>query len=428
MQHIHTRPAGAGLVRPDAAVLPAAIRRALALSGTSLSVQANGDNPRSLFDGLATEFRTFAGSQNERIDNLASAMQAIQAQANGAFAPVDGLIAGNPGSVPGYDAEYSRTFAAHFRRGDSEEYLRTANTSGDRATLQAALSVGDNSAGGYLAPVEWDRRISEALRVVSPMRRLAQVQVTSVGAYSTLWNNDAWGSGWVGETAARPATSNASLSPITFPTGEIYAMPIATQRLLDDAGINVERWLTDSVQREFNRQEGIAFLSGNGVNKPVGLLTYAEGAANEAAHPGGAIDVTTVAITPDALVEFVYGLTAPYRQNATWLMSSLTAALISKMKDDNNNYIWREGLIAGQPANLLGRPVEIDEGMPGPTAGSICIAFGDFKTGYVINDRLGTRILRDPYSNKPYVMFYVTKRVGGGLTDPNAFRFLKVPA
>ncbi|HYD14660.1 MAG TPA: phage major capsid protein [Allosphingosinicella sp.] len=427
MQHIHTRPAGAGIIRPGAATFPAALRRASALSGVPLSVHANADNPRALFDQLTNELKTFCSQQDNRVQNLADAMQAIQEQVNGNIVPSHGGVTGPVNAIPGYDPDYSRTFASHFRRGDGEDYLRTANGTGDRATVHAAMSIGDNSAGGYLAPVEWDRRISEALRAVSPMRRLAQVQVTSVGAYSTLWNNDQWGSGWVGETAARPATSNASLSPLVFPTGEIYAMPIATQRLLDDAGINVERWLTDSVQREFNRQEGIAFLSGNGTNKPYGLLTYAEGAANEAVHPGGAIDVTEVAITPDALVDFLYSLTAPYRQNATWLMSSLTAALISKMKDGDDNYIWREGLISGQPATLLGRPVEIDEGMPGPTAGSICIAFGDFRAGYVINDRLGTRILRDPFSNKPYVMFYVTKRVGGGLADPNALRFLRLP-
>jgi HK97 family phage major capsid protein len=428
MQHIQPRPAGVGF-RPDAAtILPAAIRRALALSDANLAVRADASDPRTLFNNLHAEVRQLIERSDERVENLTAALSALQARADGSIMPIEGLINGNPGAIPGYDSEYSRTFAAHFRRGDSEDYLRSSNATGERATVHAAMSIGDNSAGGYLAPVEWDRRISEALRAVSPMRRLANVQITSVGAYSTLWNNDAWGSGWVGETAARPATTNASLSPLTFPTGEIYAMPIATQRLLDDAGINVERWLTDSVQREFNRQEGIAFLSGNGTNKPYGLLTHAEGAANEAVHPGGAIDVTTVAITPDALVDFVYGLTAPYRQNSTWMMSSLTAALISKQKDDNGNYIWREGLIAGQPANLLGRPVEIDEGMPGPTAGSICIAFGDFRAGYVINDRLGTRILRDPFSNKPYVLFYVTKRVGGGLADPNAFRFLKVPA
>jgi HK97 family phage major capsid protein len=239
---------------------------------------------------------------------------------------------------------------------------------------------------------------------------------------------ETWGSGWVGETAARPITTSSSLAPIVFATGEIYAMPAATQRLLDDSAINVEQWLVQSIEKEFNRQEGIAFLSGDGVNKPAGLLTYAAGGVNAATHPGGAITVATAAITVDSLIDFMYGLAAPYRQNATWLMSSLTAAFLSKMKDADGNLIWRESLIVGQPSTLLGRPVEIDEGMPGPVAGAAAIAFGDFKAGYVINDRVGTRILRDPFTNKPYVNFYTTKRVGGGVLDPNAIRVLKLPA
>jgi HK97 family phage major capsid protein len=403
--------------------IPISIPRALVGS-----VRAQAQTPEQMFGELNTHVRDFIQRNDERVENLTSALQSLQNQSYGGLGPLNGVLGGDLASTPGFDPAYSGAFASYFRKGEGEDILRTANGTGERASIQAAMSIGDNSAGGYLAPVEWDRRISEAQRATSPMRRLATVQVTSVGAYSTLWNNDQWGSGWVGETAARPATTNASLSPLVFAAGEIYAMPIATQRLLDDAAVSVERFLIDSVQREFNRQEGIAFLAGNGVNKPMGLLTYAEGGANEAVHPGGAIDVTEAAVTPDALVDFLYGLTAPYRQNSAWLMSSLTAALIAKMKDDNNNYIWRESLSAGQPSTLLGRPVEIDEGMPGPTAGSICIAFGDFRTGYVINDRLGTRILRDPFTNKPFVMFYVTKRVGGGLADPNAIRLLKVPA
>ena len=297
------------------------------------------------------------------------------------------------------------------------------------------MSVGSNTDGGYLAPVEWDRKLHEAQRATSPMRRIATVQPTGVGAYTTLWNNDQWGSGWVGETAARPQTSTASLAPITFAAGEIYAMPAATQRILDDAAIDIEAWLRNSVQREFNRQEGIAFLAGDGVNKPAGFLTFVTGGVNAASHPGGPIDVVEVAINPaaasatiDGLIDFMFGLEAPYRNNATWLMNSLTAAALAKLKNADGDLIWRESLIVGQPSTLLGRPVEIDEGMPAPTAGNMAIAFGDFRAGYLINDRIGTRVLRDPYTNKPFVMFYVTKRTGGGVLDPNAIRVVRLPA
>lgn len=385
-------------------------------------VHAHTQSPEQMFGELRTAVSGFIERGNERFNNMEAAINVIAGGRN-----LEGILPVN-GSLSGSDPEYTRTFASYFRRGEGDDFLRSANGTGERATIQAAMSVGDNSSGGYLAPIEWDRRIAEAQRATSPMRRLATVVPTSVGAYSTLWNTDVWGSGWVGETAPRPTTTSASLAPIIFATGEIYAMPAATQRLLDDSAINVDQWLIQSVEREFNRQEGIAFLAGDGVNKPAGMLTFATGGVNAASHPGGAINVTTAAITVDSLIDFMYGLAAPYRQNATWLMSSLTAAFLTKMKDADGNLIWRESLIAGQPSMLLGRPVEIDEGMAGPVAGAAALAFGDFKAGYLINDRIGTRILRDPYTNKPYVMFYVTKRVGGGVLDPNAIRVLKLPA
>ncbi len=361
------------------------------------------------------------GDVRDQVSNLITSMSAMQRQIDG------GNVNGSPTIIP-VDAEYTTAFASYFRSGDGDDFLRSANAVGERATIQAAMSVGDNSAGGYLAPVEWDRKINQKLVAVSPMRRLAKVVTTSVGAYSTLWNNNQYGSGWVGETAARPATTNPTLSPINFAAGEIYAMPTATQRLLDDAAIDVGAWLIDGLRDEFARQEAIAFLSGNGVNKPFGLLTYVEGGAGDDAHPGGNLTVVEAAISVDALVDFLYSLPSPYRQNSTWLMASTTAAALTKLKDDEGNLIWRESLIVGQPATLLGRPVEIDEGMPAPTAGNLPVAFGDFNAGYLINDRQGVRVLRDPYTNKPFVNFYSTKRVGGGLLDPNAIRLLKIPA
>jgi HK97 family phage major capsid protein len=389
------------------------------LHGVSPLVRAETDNPRELFAQLRTAIEGFRDDHDQRLSNMESALNAIGAGNPAITAPALNALP---------DPEYSRTFASYFRKGEGDDVLRKANSSGERATIQASMSVGTAGDGGYLAPVEWDRKISEAQKAISPMRRLATVQATSVGAYTTLWNVEQWGSGWVGETAARPQTSSTALMQVPFSTGEIYAMPAVTQRLLDDAAISVDNWLADQVRKEFARQEGIAFLSGDGVNKPYGLLTYVTGGANAGVHPGGAIEVTQSAITVDGLIDFMFSLDAPYRQNATWVMSSLTAATIAKMKDANGNLIWRESLMAGQPSLLLGRPVEIDEGMPAPELNALAISFGDFKAGYLINDRVGTRILRDPYTNKPFVMFYVTKRVGGGVLDPNAIKVLQLPA
>lgn len=382
---------------------------------------AGPQNAEAMFNQINELLSTRFGDHAQQITNLAEAMSAMQTQ-------IDGGAGRSVFDAAPIDREYSAAFASYFRRGDGVDALRAANAVGERATVQAAMSSGSATDGGYLAPVEWDRKLQQRQRASSPIRRLATVQTTTVGAYSTLWNLDQWGSGWVGETAARPQTTSTGLAPIVFEAGEIYAMPSATQRLLDDAGLNVETWLADSVEREFNRQESIAFISGSGVNKPAGLLTYTPGAVNENKHPGGPLTVVTAAITIDTLTDFLYGLDAAYRRNATWLMSSLTAAFIAKIKDADGRPIWRQSLIVGQPDTLLGRPVEIDEGMPGPTTGNLAVAFGDFAAGYLVNDRFGSRILRDPYSNKPFVNFYVTKRVGAGVLDPFAIRVLKVAA
>jgi HK97 family phage major capsid protein len=386
--------------------------------------------PRAEADtaGLLREINAaFTDFRNRSDDRLTAIEAAIDGQAEtAAFARIGGA-----GSFGPEDREYSTAFASYFRRGDSEEPLREANATGTRLAIQNAMSVGTDSDGGYLAPVEWDRRIHQRLREATPMRSICQVQTTSNGGFSTLWNNDTWGSGWVGETAARPQTSTASLSQLTFEAGELYAMPAATQRLLDDSAINFETWLADSIETEFSAQEDIAFISGDGTNRPRGLLTYVTGGASEGEHPGGNIatfnsESATEIPDTDTLLSFKYQLAAPYRQNARWLMNSQTAAFIAKMKNTDGDYVWREGLVADEPATLLGRPVTIDEAMPDIGGDALPIAFGDFQRGYLINDRIGTRVLRDPYTSKPFVLFYVTKRVGGGLLDPNAIKLMKI--
>lgn len=406
---------------------PRALVGSVQASGFPSALRGHGSaDPKALIGQLQSAVEDWKQRGEGRIDAVEAALNEKIAALS-----INGPTLSRAGDGMPADPEYNSTFASYFRKGDNESVLNTANKDGYRGAVQAAMSVGTNSDGGYLAPVEWDRQIRQKLRDVSPMRSIAQVQPTSVGAFTTIWNNDVWGSGWVGETAARPETSNASLSQLTFESGEIYAMPAATQRLLDDSAINVETWLASSVETEFARQEGIAFISGNGLNKPRGLLTYVTGGASAGVHPGGNIatfntESATDIPSTDTLLNFKYKLTAPYRQNARWLMNSQTAARIAKMKDLDGNYIWREGLIADEPSTLLGRPVSIDESMPDVAAGALPIAFGDFQSGYLINDRIGTRILRDPFTSKPFVLFYTTKRVGGGVLDPNAIKLMKV--
>ncbi|WP_311274414.1 phage major capsid protein [Methylobacterium sp. WCS2018Hpa-22] len=365
----------------------------------------------------------FQTRYDARFGDMQTAYDGIQKQ----LAAAGMNVAALDGAAPP-DPEYSRIFATYARRGHNESELDAASRTGERAIIRAAMSTGSNSDGGYVAPVEWDRRISKALRAESSLRTLCRVVSTTTAGYSTLWNNSAWVSGWVGETASRPQTTTPTLSPINFKTGELYAQPAITQQLLEDSQINLEDWLALEVADEFNRQESVAFVSGDGVNKPQGFLSYV--GTGTTLHPGGEPGVTVsgaaTALTGDGLIGLVYSLAAPYRANASFLMNSSTIAAVSRLKDGQGNYLWQPSFILGQPPTLLGKPVYFDEAMPNVGAGTLPIAFGDWSRFYVINDRLGTTVLRDPYTAKPYVLFYTRKRVGGGVLDPNAVRFLKV--
>lgn len=314
------------------------------------------------------------------------------------------------------DSEYTSAFEAHMRKGD----------------VQAALNKGAADEGGYLTPTEWDRTITDKLRDESPMRQLAQVQSTSKAGWKKLFNLGGTGSGWVGETDARPETATPTLAELGFGHGEIYANPAATQQLLDDSEISIEAWLAGEAQAEFTEQEGAAFINGNGVNKPAGILTYVTGGANAAKHPFGAIPVVNSGaaadITSDSVLDLIYGLPKKYRQNARFLTNNLTIAKLRKLKDGQGNYLWQPSAQAGQPATLHGYGIAEDENMPDVAANALPIMFGDYKRGYLIIDRVGVRVLRDPYTKKPYVLFYTTKRVGGGVQNPECLRALQVAA
>jgi HK97 family phage major capsid protein len=349
----------------------------------------------------------------ERINSSVSELQAAVDQANAKLAAI-AVGAGGQGEVR--DREYSDAFTAHVRRGD----------------IQASLNKGTDPEGGYLAPVEWDRTITDKLVEVSPMRQIASVQTISTAGFSKLFNLRGTASGWVGEKAVRPETNTPTFGSMTFTPGEIYANPAATQQMLDDSAINLEDWLASEVQTEFAYQEGLAFISGNGTDKPAGFLTFITGAANAAKNPHGAIEVKTAAagtaFTSDELLEMIYLLPSAFTAGARWVMNRTTQGVVRKMKDGNNNYLWQPSYVAGQPSTIAGYPVTEMAGMPDIALSATPVAFGDFSRGYLIVDRTGVRVLRDPYTNKPYVMFYTTKRVGGGVKDPQTIKVMKMAA
>jgi HK97 family phage major capsid protein len=364
--------------------------------------------------------------QSEQVDRINASVGELQTAIDEANAKIASLSLSGGSVDAETDPEYVKAFGNWFRKGRGESEVEAMQATG----IRAAMSVGTDADGGYLAPTEWDRTIVDKLKIVSPMRQIAgQISIGGNG-FTRLYNDRATASGWVGETAARPTTAQAQLGQLTFSTGEVYANPKATQRVLDDALIDVESWLAMEVETEFAYQENVAFISGNGTNKPNGLLTYATGAANAATHPWGAIPEVVsgaaAAITVDGLIDLVYDLPTERSANARFIMNRKTHAAVRKLKDGDGNLIWQRGLAPGEPSTILGQPVTEMAAMPDVAANAYPIAFGDFQRGYLIVDRVGIRITRDPYTDKPNVQFYTTKRVGGGVNDPQSLRLHKM--
>lgn len=314
-----------------------------------------------------------------------------------------------------------------------ERYLRRGI---DAGVEMKSLSGASGAEGGYAVPREIDGSIAATLKALSPIRSIATVVQTGTSGYRKLVATGATATGWVGETAARPETATRSFAEIAPPSGELYANPAASQAMLDDAMFAVEDWLADELGREFAVAEGAAFVTGNGTNRPKGFLSYA--ATNEADSArafgtlqylaSGAAGAFAASNPQDKLVELVHALKAPYRQGACWVMNSDTLARIRKFKTSDGAFVWQPGMVEGQAATLLGYPVIEAEDMPDVAANSLSVAFGNFRAGYLIADRGETRILRDPFSNKPFVHFYATKRVGGAIIDSNAIKLLKFAA
>lgn len=322
------------------------------------------------------------------------------------------------------DVEYKNAFNRFIRKGD------------DSGLQLKAHSIGTDADGGYAVPEELDRNIAALLRDASPMRSVATNVMVGTSDYKKLVSIHGSSTGWVGETAARPATTSASLAQVAPSMGELYAFPQATQQMLDDVFFNAEQWIAQYVSEEFALAENLSFTTGDGDNQPKGFLDYTYVTTADASRTFGQLQYTPTGAAGDfaasspheALIDLVYSLKAGYRPNAVWQANALTLAEVRKMVDGNGNLIWQPGLSAGQPSTLLGYPVVENEDMPAIAADALAMAFGDFRRGYYVVDRMGTRVLRDPYSSKPYVGFYVTKRVGGAVVDSQAIKALKFSA
>ncbi|MDC7683680.1 phage major capsid protein [Asticcacaulis sp. BYS171W] len=303
-----------------------------------------------------------------------------------------------------------------------------------RVTLELKAGLSTASGSGALAPYETERFVERRLAQVSPMRSLATVRTVGAATFKKPVSTAGVVAGWVAETAARPETDPATLALLEFPAAELYASPAATQALLDDSFINLDEWLASEIEDSFAAQETEAFVNGNGTNKPKGFLNYTT-AANASATWGQIGHIVSGAAADfassgpvDALIDLTYATEAKYRPNAHFVMNRRTAAKIRKFKGSDGQYIWQPSTQAGQLPHLLGYPVQEIEAMPDVGAGNLPVAFGDFAKGYLIVDRAGLSVLRDPYSAKPYVLFYTTKRVGGGVQNFDAIKVLKIAA
>jgi HK97 family phage major capsid protein len=315
----------------------------------------------------------------------------------------------------------------------ADQYLRKGFESGLETKR---LSVGNTAEGGFAVPREIDQMIESTLKSVSPIRTVANVVKVGSANYRKLVAIGGVASGWVAEAAARTETGTATFAEVAPPMGEIYANPAATQALLDDAMFDVEAWLATEIATEFARAEGVAFVSGTGTDQPKGFLTYPVAVATDATRPfgtmqyvaSGAAGAFPAANPADKLVDLVHALRTPYRQGAVWVMNSNTLSIIRKFKDSSGAFIWQPALAADQPATLLGYPVVEADAMPDLAGNSLSIAFGQFASGYTIAERGETSVLRDPYSNKPFVHFYATRRVGGAVVNSEAIKLMRFSA
>lgn len=422
------------------------------------SVRADASDPAALVGQIKAAFEDFKAANDQRIkaletgksdvvldekvDRINATITDLQGQLAdvAAKAAARGLGAGEgDGALIKAAAQFAKergeevtpeTYQA-YSKGLNVYMRRGGNTPRD---VMAAMSVGSDPDGGYTVTPDTSGRIIKKIFETSPMRQVASV--TTIGTDRLEGFNDLGEgtAGWVGETAPRPATSTPQLGKWEIPVHELYAFPQVTQKLLDDSMFDIEGWLADKTADKFIRTENAAFLNGDGVLKPRGLLTYATAVTADATRAWGTFqhiltgtDGTFGTSTngADKLIDLAYSVKAGYRANANFMMARSTLAGVRKLKDGQGNYLWQPSLSALSGGLILGFNVVEAEDMPTMAAGSLSIAFGDFREAYQIVDRVGIRVLRDALTNKPYVGFYTTKRVGGDAIHFEAVKFLK---
>ncbi|MBM2293758.1 phage major capsid protein [Sulfitobacter pseudonitzschiae] len=308
-----------------------------------------------------------------------------------------------------------------------EGYLRVdENGLGDQE--RKSLTVGRNPNGGYFVPTAMSTRIIQKIWETSQLRQMATVETISTESLDVRIDRDEADCEWAGEETVTGDTGTPGVGLQNIPVHEMRAKPKISQNMLEDAAIDVEAWLANKVAEKMGRKEATAFIIGNGIKKPRGILTYPDGSGDQRGTVKQYISGAATGVTSDAIVGMPYRLKTAYMQNASWLMNRLTVLSVMLLKDNDGQYLWRPGLAEGRPSTLGGHAISMADDMPLLAANSLSVAFGDWRRAYTVVDRLGLTTLRDPFSAKPFVEYYTRKRVGGDVTDFEAYALLRTEA
>ncbi len=368
---------------------------------------------RAAVTGFVTDFKGFQADIESKLQQTDERMTLLDRKMT--------LPARTPlGGAVDHGAPHQKAFNAYLRNGD-DDALRGLELEGK------SLSTAVNSDGGYLVDPQTSERVQSVLNSTASIRAIATVVTVEATSYDVLVDHTDVGAGWATESDPTAETDTPQIDRITIALNELSALPKASQRLLDDSAFDVEGWLAGRIADKFARAEAAAFINGDGIDKPKGFLAHAT-VDNDVWTWGNLGYVPSGVdgdVTAEAIVDLVYGLGAQYRANGAFVMNSKTAGIVRKLKDADGRFMWSDGLAAGEPAQLMGYPVLVAEDMPDAASDSLSIAFGDFNAGYTVAERPDLRILRDPFSAKPHVLFYATKRVGGDVSDFAAIKLLK---
>jgi HK97 family phage major capsid protein len=394
---------------------------------------------KQVADELGVKFTEFKKQNDKRIDAINAEKATLAENVSGLSETVKALQKSKDtlqDQLTQFQLKSNRPGSTELNQDQTEHkkafgnFMRKGHEDGLAELEKKSMSVGTNADGGFAVPEELDRNIIELLRNATPMRQAANIITIGGSDYKKLVNLHGVGSGWVGEETERPATNTPTLAQIAPFMGEIYANPQATQQMLDDAFFNVESWLAAEVQTEFSEKENTAFTLGDGLLKPKGFLAYPTAATGDKTRAFGTLEHRTTgsvgSVAADDIVKLIFALKKGYRNGAMFMGSTDLLSDLMVLKDSTGQYLWRPGLESGESSTLRGYKYEENDDMPDVAAGSLPLSFSNFNRGYTIVDRMGTRILRDPYTNKPFVGFYTTKRVGGFVTDSQAIKLLKV--